>query len=105
MKMSYMVGYGSRFPQMIHHRGSSVPSVVDHPGRIGCKDGSRYFLSNNPNPNLLIGAVVGGPNISDDFPDSRPYFQLTEPTTYSTFIGPSWLFLGPFVISHLELEA
>lgn len=80
--MSYMVGYGRRFPRRIHHRGSSVPSVSAHPARIGCKEGSRYFLSPNPNPNLLVGAVVGGPNVTDAFPDSRPYFVQSEPTTY-----------------------
>lgn len=80
--MSYMVGYGQRFPRRIHHRGSSVPSVSAHPARIGCKEGSRYFLSPNPNPNLLVGAVVGGPNVTDAFPDSRPYFVQSEPTTY-----------------------
>ncbi|KAE8730088.1 Endoglucanase 8 [Hibiscus syriacus] len=81
--MSYMVGYGARYPERIHHRGSSLPSVAVHPGRIGCKEGSRYYLSPNPNPNILVGAVVGGPiNVSDAFPDSRPYFQESEPTTY-----------------------
>ena len=80
--MSYMVGYGARYPQRIHHRGSSLPSVLAHPAHIACKAGSRYFLSPNPNPNLLVGAVVGGPNSSDYFPDSRPYFQESEPTTY-----------------------
>ena len=80
--MSYMVGYGARYPQRIHHRGSSLPSVSAHPAHIACKAGSRYFLSPNPNPNLLVGAVVGGPNSSDYFPDSRPYFQESEPTTY-----------------------
>ena len=80
--MSYMVGYGGRYPQRIHHRGSSLPSVSAHPAHIACKAGSRYFLSPNPNPNLLVGAVVGGPNSSDYFPDSRPYFQESEPTTY-----------------------
>ncbi|OVA12242.1 Glycoside hydrolase [Macleaya cordata] len=82
MQMSYMVGYGARYPQRIHHRASSLPSVKAHPAHIGCKAGSRYFLSPNPNPNLLIGAVVGGPNSSDAFPDSRPFFQESEPTTY-----------------------
>ncbi|CAN1240593.1 Endoglucanase 8, partial [Linum grandiflorum] len=80
--MSYMVGYGERYPQRIHHRGSSLPSVRAHPARIQCKEGSRYFLSPNPNPNLLVGAVVGGPNVTDAFPDSRPFFQESEPTTY-----------------------
>ncbi|KAL1531953.1 Esterase/lipase/thioesterase [Salvia divinorum] len=80
--MSYMVGYGRRYPERIHHRGSSLPSVHAHPARIACKEGSRYYLSPNPNPNVLVGAVVGGPNSSDAFPDSRPFFQESEPTTY-----------------------
>ncbi|XP_023532564.1 endoglucanase 8 [Cucurbita pepo subsp. pepo] len=82
LRMSYMVGYGARYPLRIHHRASSLPSVRAHPGRIGCKAGSRYFLSPNPNPNVLVGAVVGGPNVTDAFPDSRPFFQESEPTTY-----------------------
>ncbi|KAG0485569.1 hypothetical protein HPP92_009648 [Vanilla planifolia] len=83
MRISYMVGYGERYPLRIHHRGSSLPSVAEHPGRFGCKAGTSYYLSPHPNPNLLIGAVVGGPsNISDTFPDSRPIFQQSEPTTY-----------------------
>ncbi|GLT57427.1 hypothetical protein SLA2020_303990 [Shorea laevis] len=82
LQMSYMVGYSARFPQRIHHRASSLPSVVTHPAHIGCKAGSKYYLSQNPNPNLLVGAVVGGPNISDAFPDARPFFQESEPTTY-----------------------
>ncbi|KOM26832.1 hypothetical protein LR48_Vigan325s000400 [Vigna angularis] len=60
--MSYMVGYGPRYPRRIHHRASSLPSVAVHPARIGCKAGSRYFFSPNPNPNVLVGAVVGGPS-------------------------------------------
>ncbi|XP_061344918.1 endoglucanase 8-like isoform X1 [Gastrolobium bilobum] len=81
--MSYMVGYGAHYPQRIHHRGSSLPSIVAHPAHIDCKAGSRYFFSPNPNPNVLVGAVVGGPtNNTDSFPDSRPFFQQSEPTTY-----------------------
>ncbi|KAK9074551.1 hypothetical protein SSX86_007149 [Deinandra increscens subsp. villosa] len=82
MEMSYMVGYGPRYPQRIHHRGSSLPSVRVHPAHIGCQAGSQYFFSPDPNPNVLVGAVVGGPNTTDAFPDSRPFFQETEPTTY-----------------------
>lgn len=63
--MSYMVGYGNKFPQRIHHRGSSLPSMDQHPQHIECKAGTPYFLSKNPNPNLLVGAVVGGPDIED----------------------------------------
>eukprot|EP00253_Pinus_taeda_P030468 PITA_30468 len=82
LNLSYMVGYGSSFPQRIHHRASSLPSMVDHPDFIACKNGSYYYNSNDPNPNLLIGAVVGGPDEYDQFPDYRPNFRESEPTTY-----------------------
>ncbi|XP_029123253.1 endoglucanase 8-like [Elaeis guineensis] len=82
LSMSYMVGYGNKFPQRIHHRGSSLPSISQHPGHIGCKDGTPYFQSEAPNPNLLVGAIVGGPNITDAYADSRPYSVESEPITY-----------------------
>ncbi|XP_010264394.1 PREDICTED: endoglucanase 8-like [Nelumbo nucifera] len=82
LNMSYMVGYGNKFPQRIHHRGSSLPSVDAHPGHIGCKDGTPYFASKDSNPNVLIGAVVGGPQPDDSYPDDRAQFQGSEPTTY-----------------------
>nr|ACN26434.1 unknown [Zea mays] len=83
LRMSYMVGYGARFPRRIHHRASSLPSVAAHPARIGCKAGAAYYTSPAPNPNLLVGAVVGGPtDDSDAFPDARAVFQQSEPTTY-----------------------
>ncbi|KAK9103214.1 hypothetical protein Sjap_020468 [Stephania japonica] len=82
MNMSYMVGYGDRFPQKIHHRASSMPSLDKHPDHIGCKGGTPYYLSDNPNPNLLIGAIVGGPDINDSYVDSRALFVHSEPTTY-----------------------
>ncbi|KAL6631314.1 hypothetical protein ACP70R_028164 [Stipagrostis hirtigluma subsp. patula] len=83
LRMSYMVGYGERFPRRIHHRASSLPSVAAHPQRIGCKAGAAYYASPAPNPNLLVGAVVGGPsNTTDNFPDARAVFQQSEPTTY-----------------------
>ncbi|KAJ8753008.1 hypothetical protein K2173_008743 [Erythroxylum novogranatense] len=82
LNMSYMVGYGYHFPQRIHHRGSSLPSVDEHPSHIDCQGGTPYFQSSDPNPNLLTGAVVGGPDINDAYNDSRPDFVHTEPTTY-----------------------
>ncbi|CAI9774982.1 unnamed protein product [Fraxinus pennsylvanica] len=82
LNMSYMVGYGNKFPQRIHHRGSSLPSMDQHPQHIECKAGTPYFLSKNPNPNLLVGAVVGGPDIEDQFYDDRIDATKSEPTTY-----------------------
>ncbi|XVE63906.1 hypothetical protein DITRI_Ditri07aG0058700 [Diplodiscus trichospermus] len=87
--MSYMVGYGQTFPQRIHHRASSLPSIDEHPQHIKCKDGTPYFLTNNPNPNLLTGAIVGGPDAKDQFPDNRTDAPQSEPTTYinAPFVG------------------
>ena len=82
LKMSYMVGYGNKFPQRIHHRASSLPSISQHPQKIGCRDGTKYFNSDEPNPNTLTGAVVGGPDIKDSYNDSRADFVQSEPTTY-----------------------
>ncbi|XP_012466569.1 endoglucanase 8 isoform X1 [Gossypium raimondii] len=82
LNMSYMVGYGEKFPERIHHRGSSLPSITQHPQHIDCTGGATYFYTNNPNPNLLTGAVVGGPDIKDSYGDSRADFAHSEPTTY-----------------------
>ncbi|CAM8963009.1 unnamed protein product [Rhodiola kirilowii] len=88
-KISYMVGFGTKYPQHIHHRGSSVPSVRDHPDRIGCNNGFQYLYASSPNPNVLIGAVVGGPDSSDKFADDRNNYQQSEPATYinAPFVG------------------
>ncbi|KAM0983406.1 hypothetical protein ACFX13_011131 [Malus domestica] len=101
LSMSFMVGYGARYPQRMHNRGRSLLSVHAHPARIWCKAGSRYFLSPKPNPNLLVGAVVGEPNNSDAFPDSRPFFQESEPTTYINWplVGLLSYFISPLLIS------
>ncbi|XP_047965356.1 endoglucanase 8-like [Salvia hispanica] len=82
LNMSYMVGYGDKFPRRIHHRGSSIPSLAQHPDHIACKEGTPYFASTASNPNEHTGAVVGGPEIDDSFADARAYSSKSEPTTY-----------------------
>lgn len=82
LKMSFMVGYGARYPQRIHHRGSSLPSVAAHPAKIQCSWGFSVMNSQSPNPNILIGAVVGGPDQNDRFPDQRSDYEQSEPATY-----------------------
>ncbi|XP_068634060.1 endoglucanase 1-like [Aristolochia californica] len=88
-KMSYMVGFGERYPQHVHHRGSSVPSVHVHPGSIPCNSGFQYLYSGSPNPNILVGAVLGGPDNRDNFADDRNNYQQSEPATYinAPFVG------------------
>ncbi|XP_076958922.1 endoglucanase 17-like [Bidens hawaiensis] len=82
LKMSYMVGYGPRYPRRIHHRGSSLPSISAHPAKIECGAGFSIMHSQIPNPNILTGAVVGGPDEKDHFPDERSDYFQSEPATY-----------------------
>lgn len=89
MKMSYMVGFGDRYPLHVHHRGSSLPSIHAHPNHISCNDGFSYLYSSSANPNVLVGAVVGGPDHNDGFADDRNNYQQSEPATYinAPFVG------------------
>ncbi|KAK7852647.1 endoglucanase 13 [Quercus suber] len=81
-KMSYMVGFGSNYPKQLHHRGASIVSIKKNPEPVTCKGGFElYFNKNEPNPNVLDGAVVGGPDDNDGFTDSRSNFQQAETAT------------------------
>ncbi|KAG6545488.1 hypothetical protein Mapa_013090 [Marchantia paleacea] len=80
--MSYMIGYGSKFPKRLHHRASSIPSIHVHPGNISCRDGWQFFAETTENPNILTGALVGGPDIFDIYQDARWNFEQSEPTNY-----------------------
>ncbi|KAH7863360.1 hypothetical protein Vadar_016523 [Vaccinium darrowii] len=88
-KMSYMVGFGNKYPLHVHHRGSSLPSVHEHPAHIACGDGFQYLNSGSPDPNVLVGAVLGGPDDKDKFADDRNNYQQSEPATYinAPFVG------------------
>ncbi|KAF3531240.1 hypothetical protein DY000_02036168 [Brassica cretica] len=70
------------YPRQVHHRGSSIPSVKVQSTAFGCILGWNIFHSDNPNPNILVGAVVGGPNVDDTFVGKRTNATDTEPTTY-----------------------
>ncbi|KAJ8430426.1 hypothetical protein Cgig2_025853 [Carnegiea gigantea] len=91
LKMSYMVGFGENYPKRIHHRASSLPTVASHPQAIKCGEGfDPYYHTSNPNPNLLIGAIVGGPNQNDAYTDDRTDYSHSEPATYinAAIVGP-----------------
>lgn len=84
-KMSYMVGFGSNYVQQPHHRGASIESIKKKPEPVTCKGGfDQYFNKNQPNPNVLYGAVVGGPDENDGYTDLRSNFQQAEPATVNT---------------------
>lgn len=77
MKMSYVVGYGKKFPRHVHHRAASIPSDGK---KYSCKDGFKWLNTRNPNPHNITGAMVGGPDKFDQFKDVRSSYNYTEPT-------------------------
>ncbi|XP_071733770.1 endoglucanase 6-like isoform X2 [Rutidosis leptorrhynchoides] len=81
---SYMVGYGNNYPQQVHHRGSSIVSVKVNPSFVSCRGGyATWFSRKASDPNLLDGAIVGGPDAYDNFADHRDNYEQTEPATYN----------------------
>lgn len=84
-QMSYMVGFGKNYPQQVHHRGASIVSIKKDKRPVTCQEGfDKWFNKNAPNPNVIYGAIVGGPDINDYYNDSRANFQQTEPATANT---------------------
>ncbi|KAJ4785199.1 Endoglucanase [Rhynchospora pubera] len=79
--LSYLVGYGSNYPRHTHHRGASIPSISVLNTTVGCTEGfDKYYDSKDPDPNVIYGALVGGPDSNDAFTDERSNYQQTEPT-------------------------
>uniref|UniRef100_A0A453EFR1 Endoglucanase n=1 Tax=Aegilops tauschii subsp. strangulata TaxID=200361 RepID=A0A453EFR1_AEGTS len=87
---SYMVGYGFIYPLEAHHRGASIVSFQSNPSFVACKAGyAIWYPRKGSNPNLLDGAIVGGPDENDNFVDDRNNYQQTEAPTYNNapFMG------------------
>ncbi|KAK3581344.1 hypothetical protein CHS0354_016188 [Potamilus streckersoni] len=66
--ISYEIGFGAKYPLHPHHRGSSCPTTT-HQCNIG---------DPGPNPNLLKGALVGGPDNQDNYDDKRSDYVKNE---------------------------
>lgn len=81
---SYMVGYGNNYPQQVHHRASSIVSYKANPTFVTCRGGyATWFSRKGSDPNVLTGAIVGGPDAYDNFADERHNYEQTEPATYN----------------------
>ncbi|OEL14766.1 Endoglucanase 21 [Dichanthelium oligosanthes] len=83
--VSYMVGYGRRFPRRVHHRAASIVSHRADGRFVGCVQGyDHWFRRAGSNPNVVVGAIVGGPDHRDLFRDRRSNYEQTEACTYNT---------------------
>ncbi|XP_026440927.1 endoglucanase 6-like [Papaver somniferum] len=81
---SYMVGYGHNFPQQTHHRASSIVSYKVDKSFVTCRGGyATWYSRKGSDPNVLTGAIVGGPDAYDNFADERDNYEQTEPATYN----------------------
>ncbi|RZC66016.1 hypothetical protein C5167_009708 [Papaver somniferum] len=76
-KMSYIVGYGQRYPKHVHHRAALIPK---NKIKYTCEGGWKWRDTKKPDPNTIIGAMVGGPDKHDGFRDVRSSYYYTEPT-------------------------
>ncbi|XP_065875645.1 endoglucanase 11 [Euphorbia lathyris] len=85
MNTSYLVGYGQKYPTRVHHRGASIVSYRENKGFIGCTQGyDNWYSREENNPNVLVGALVGGPDSQDHFSDNRANYMQSEACTYNT---------------------
>ncbi|KAH0453716.1 hypothetical protein IEQ34_018040 [Dendrobium chrysotoxum] len=84
LRLSYLVGFGHRYPSRVHHRAASSGGGGGG-DFVGCTEGyHRWFGRNRSNPQVVVGAVVGGPDSADGFRDVRSNFMQTEACTYNT---------------------
>lgn len=70
---SFVVGFGDRWPTQPHHAASSCP---DRPRNCSWAD----FARPAPNPQVLYGALVSGPDENDFYEDVRREYVYNEVT-------------------------
>ena len=70
---SYVVGVGANPPTHEHHAGASCPAYTT--GRP-CDFGT--YADADANPNVLYGALVGGPDVADGYADVRSDYVKNE---------------------------
>ncbi|CAL1532027.1 unnamed protein product [Lymnaea stagnalis] len=68
---SFEIGYGTKYPKNPHHRASSCPNK---PAACGWNE---YNAQTN-NPQVLNGALVGGPDVNDNYEDKRSDYIKNE---------------------------
>lgn len=62
-----------------------MESYKESKGFIGCTQGyDNWYGRGDPNPHILDGALVGGPDNEDGFRDERGNYVQTEACTYNS---------------------
>ena len=93
---SFVIGFGNNYPLRPHHASSSCP---DAPAPCDWTN----FGSSNPNSHVLYGALVGGPNATDDkYIDDRTgnYLTLSFFTIILTYLNESRKYLHITIVAH-----
>ena len=75
---SFVVGYGNNPPQRVHHRAASCPTVTGPWGTNSPTCDFSQFNSGSPNPQVLYGALAGGPDGGDNYSDHRDDYVRNE---------------------------
>ncbi|XP_059489525.1 uncharacterized protein LOC132204778 [Neocloeon triangulifer] len=68
---SFMVGFGHNYPKRILHYGGSCPNI---PQECGFKEKN----APGPNPQVVVGALVGGPDEIGNYNDSRDNYSQND---------------------------
>ncbi|XP_077985281.1 uncharacterized protein LOC144439923 [Glandiceps talaboti] len=68
---SFLSGFGKHPPTRVHHRAASCPDLP-----LPC--GKEAQISADPNPQPLMGALVGGPDRRDNYFDHRRNYEQNE---------------------------
>ncbi|KAI8914725.1 family 9 glycoside hydrolase [Powellomyces hirtus] len=78
---SWVVGFGENYPKSPYHK-SSYNSYIDYPlrGQSQGVVGDDFLNSATPNRFILYGALVGGPEDTDEYVDNRKDYVYTEVT-------------------------
>ncbi|KAI3921117.1 hypothetical protein MKX01_036096, partial [Papaver californicum] len=76
---------GSNYPRYVHHKGASIPSLSVHRSTVGCAGGYEdWYHRNSADPNVIYGALVGGPDKNDQYTIERDDYEQSEPTNSGT---------------------
>ena len=90
---SFVVGMGNNPPKFVHHRSASCPDSTEPVGSNQPTCDFTQFNSQSPNPQILKGALAGGPDSNDwcvvgVFFFSKKRFHRKKKKPLTQFLAP-----------------